>query len=272
MRRCAFSRAALVLTGLALMAGCTPMTPSMTPGPTATGAPSPSPTPSPVSTMDQSAETPAPPDPSPAPGVWREHGFVVVSDVVPLVLLEVRYYSSYNFVGERIDGYGAPLVLLTKEAAEALKKAAEALAGQGYILKIYDGYRPQRAVDHFIRWAGNLDDQRMKSIFYPGVNKEKVFDLGYLARRSGHSRGSTVDLTLVDMKTGRELDMGSPFDYFGEISHHGTPLITERQAANRNTLKSAMEAAGFKPYSREWWHYTLIGEPYPDTYFDFTIG
>lgn len=198
-------------------------------------------------------------------------GFVPVCDVIPSALPEARYYTSYNFVGERIDGYGAPVVLLAAETARALRKAADALAGQGYLLRLYDGYRPQRAVDHFVRWAMDPDDQRMKSIFYPDVEKSRIFELGYLARRSAHSRGGAVDLTLVDARTGRNVEMGGPFDFFGEISHHGTSLVTPSQAANREMLKSAMEAAGFRPCAREWWHYTLICEPYPDTYFDFSI-
>lgn len=198
-------------------------------------------------------------------------GFVAVCDVIPSALPEPRYYTGYNFVGTRIDGYGAPAVLLAAQTARALRTAADALAGKGYLVRLYDGYRPRRAVEHFVRWALDPDDQRMKSIFYPDVEKSRVFELGYLARRSAHTRGCAVDLTLVDMRTGRNADMGGPFDFFGEVSHHGTPLITPSQTANREMLKGAMEAAGFRPCAREWWHYTLIGEPYPDTYFDFPI-
>lgn len=212
------------------------------------------------------------PDPTPAASgkEYLQYGFVSIGEHLDHVILEVRYYTDYNFVGARIDGYQAPVALLTIEAADALKTAAALLYEQGYILKIYDGYRPQRAVDHFVRWGADLSDQRMKRIFYPDIDKDKLFD-GYIARKSGHSRGSTVDLTIVEAATGREVDMGSPFDLLGKISNHGTELITPGQTENRNILKDAMEQAGFKPYANEWWHYTLIDEPYPDTYFDFPV-
>lgn len=198
-------------------------------------------------------------------------GFVRLAEVMPDVLLDVRYYSTYNFTADRVDGYAAPVAILSVEAANALKRAGETLRQQGYVLKIFDAYRPQIAVDHFVRWAADLKDTRNKAVFYPDVDKDKLFAQGYIARKSGHSRGSTVDLTLVNMKTGREVDMGSPFDFFGPISHHGTSLITPEQAANREILKKAMTTSGFKPYAEEWWHYTLKDEPYPDTYFNFTV-
>jgi len=204
--------------------------------------------------------------PSPHPG------FVYVTDVIPDVLLEIRYYSTYNFTANRVDGYIAPTAILSKEAAAALKNASDALRGQGYVLKIFDAYRPQVAVDHLVHWATDVADTRLKSVFYPEVDKDKLLALGYIAKKSGHSRGSTVDLTLVDMQTGREVDMGSPFDFFGPISSHGTALISLKQAANREILKKAMMKAGFKPYSKEWWHYTLKNEPYPDTYFNFPVA
>lgn len=160
---------------------------------------------------------------------------------------------------------------MTKKASEALKIASDNLEKQGYILKIWDAYRPQTAVNHFVKWAENILDIKMKEVFYPDVDKDKLFELGYIASRSRHSRGSTVDLTIVDIKTGKEVDMGSPFDFFGEISHHGTSLITEEQTANRNILKTEMENAGFKSYSEEWWHFTLKDQPYPDNYFDFLV-
>ena len=163
------------------------------------------------------------------------------------------------------------MAILTEEAAAALKKAADSLEEQGYYIKIFDAYRPQRAVDHFIRWAKDLDDVKMKEQFYPEVDKSKLFELGYIAEKSGHSRGSTVDLTLVDIETNEELDMGSGFDFFGSISNHGTDLITPEQERNRNILRDAMVAAGFKIYPEEWWHYTLEDEPYPDTYFNFPV-
>jgi D-alanyl-D-alanine dipeptidase len=196
-------------------------------------------------------------------------GFVRVTDVAPEVLLDIRYYSAFNFVGTRVDGYLAPVAILSRPAAEALARAAEAARGRGLVLRIFDAYRPQAAVNHFVRWAEDAADQKNKAFFYPDVDKSRLFELQYIAAKSGHSRGSTVDLTLVSRATGAELDMGSPFDFFGEISHHGTPRITREQTANRNLLKSVMENAGFRPYPEEWWHYTLADEPYPDSYFTF---
>ncbi len=198
-------------------------------------------------------------------------GFVYISDVAPDVILEPRYYSTYNFVGARVDGYKAPTAILSAPAAEALKKVSDDLRAQGYAVKVFDAYRPQSAVSHFVRWAKDLKDAKQKSAFYPEVDKSRLFELGYIAEKSGHSRGSTVDLSIVNMKTGREVDMGSPFDFFGPISHHGTPLITPEQTANREILKKAMLAHGFKLYDEEWWHYTLANEPYPNTYFDFPV-
>lgn len=198
-------------------------------------------------------------------------GFVYVTDIIPTVQLEIRYSTEDNFVGAVIDGYEAPKAILAREAAQALKKAAEILYEQGYYIKIFDAYRPQRAVNHFIRWAQDPYDTKMKDKYYPDVDKTDLFKLSYLAKRSGHSRGSTVDLTLVDISTGEELDMGSGFDFLGEISHHGTSLITPEQEKNRNILRDAMVEAGFKPHLKEWWHYGLKDEPYPDTYFDFPV-
>ncbi len=198
-------------------------------------------------------------------------GFVYVTDVIPTAQLEMRYFSEDNFVGRVIDGYEAEKAILTVKAAQALKKAADNLYKQGYYIKIFDAYRPQRAVDHFKRWAKDLDDTKMKEKYYPDLDKAVLFEMGYIAERSGHSRGSTVDLTLVDISTGQELDMGSGFDFFGEISNHGTHLITKEQEKNRNILRDAMVDAGFEVYPEEWWHYTLKDEPYPDTYFDFPV-
>lgn len=198
-------------------------------------------------------------------------GFVYLTDIAPEIVLEMRYYSAFNFVGERIDGYHLPVCIMTEEAAFALKAANDELMAQGYVIKIFDAYRPQDAVDHFIRWAGDLTDIKMKEFFYPAENKANLFSSGYIARKSGHSRGSTVDLTIINMKTGAELDMGAPFDFFGAVSSHGTNLITLGQTANRLILKNAMENAGFAAYSKEWWHYMLNGEPFPDTYFNFGV-
>ena len=199
-------------------------------------------------------------------------GFVQASRAVPDVLLEARYYTTYNFIGDRIAGYEAPCVMMTREAAEALSRAAAALGEQGYRLKLFDAYRPQRAVEHFAAWARDVSDQRMKPYFYPEVDKARLFALGYISLRSNHSRGSTVDLTLFDMQAGREADMGSPFDYFGEISHADyTGALTAEQRGRRALLRQTMEQCGFRGIQSEWWHFTLAREPYPDTYFDFPV-
>ena len=198
-------------------------------------------------------------------------GFVVVTDIVPDAILEIRYFSTYNFVGERIDGYEQPVALLTREAADSLKAVNEELKAHGYRIKIWDAYRPQRAVNHFIRWAENTRDTAMKDFFYPMVDKSQLFEKQYIMARSGHSRGSTIDLTLVDAHTGKELDMGSPFDWFGDESHPDYRCKLYRQSENRLTLRNAMLRHGFKGIDSEWWHFTLIEEPYPDTYFDFPV-
>ena len=198
--------------------------------------------------------------------------FVNISDVAGDVVLELRYYSTYNFIGDRIDGYLEPIALLTKEAAAALKAASDEAVRNGYRIKIYDAYRPQRAVEHFVRWAKDLNDTRMKSIFYPEVSKENLFLEGYIAEHSGHSRGSTVDITLFDMVKGGEADMGGYFDYFGEISHSDYKELDEKQYNNRMLLRRIMVNCGFTPLREEWWHFTLEDEPFRDTYFDFAIS
>ena len=198
--------------------------------------------------------------------------FVLLSDVVPDAILEIRYYSTYNFVGDRIDGYEEPCALLTKEAASALKNASDQLILKGYRLKIYDAYRPQKAVTHFMNWAKDINDTRMKKYFYPQLDKSVLFDQGYIAEKSGHSRGSTVDLTLFDMNTEKEVDMGGTFDYFGELSHPDYKQITAEQYENRMILRDAMVSNGFKPLVEEWWHFTLDNEPFPDTYFTFPVS
>ena len=200
-------------------------------------------------------------------------GFVLLSDIVPDIIQEIRYYSTYNFVGDRIDGYDQPCALMTIEAAKALKEVSDDVKKQGYRLKIYDAYRPQKAVNHFMRWAKDIKDTRMKQYFYPKVDKTRLFDEGYIAEKSGHSRGSTADLTLFDMKTGKELDMGGTFDYFGELSHPDYKgNLTKQQLKNRQILRDAMMRHGFKPLDTEWWHFTLKNEPYPDMYFTFTVN
>ncbi len=199
-------------------------------------------------------------------------GFVVLADFVPHIVQEIRYYSTYNFIGERIDGYEEPCALLTVEAARALKTVSNELNVQGYRLKVFDAYRPACAVKHFALWGIEDQDIRMKPYFYPELEKQELFAKGYIARQSSHSRGSTVDLTLLDMKTGKEVDMGGPFDYFGELSHPDYRGITDEQFENRMFLQKAMVRNGFKPIDCEWWHFTLENEPYPDTYFNFPVS
>ena len=202
---------------------------------------------------------------------YPPEGFVYIHKAIPSAQYEIRYSGDHNFIGSPIDGYERPVALMTREAASALKKAADKLETQGYILKIFDAYRPQRAVNQFIAWAKDPADVKMKQEFYPEVDKKDLFRLGYIASKSGHSRGSTVDLTIIDKATGKEVDMGSPYDFFGEISHHGAQNITPQQTRNRELLMRAMQQAGFRAYPEEWWHYTLKDEPYPETYHDFPV-
>ena len=199
-------------------------------------------------------------------------GFVLLSDYVPGIVQEIRYFSTYNFVGERIDGYEEPCAILSRAAARALKSVSNEMNVQGYRLKIFDAYRPVRAVKHFVFWGVDDLDLRMKPFFYPSLEKQELFARGYIASRSSHSRGSAVDLTLLDMRTGRELDMGSPFDLFGEISHPDCRAVTPEQYDNRMLLQKAMLRGGFLPIDCEWWHFSLKGEPYPETYFDFPVS
>ena len=198
--------------------------------------------------------------------------FVLLSDYVPGIVQEIRYFSTYNFVGDRIDGYEEPCAILTREAARALKAVSNELNVQGFRLKIFDAYRPVSAVRHFVFWGVDDLDLRMKPFFYPALEKQELFARGYIASRSGHSRGSTVDLTLLDMRTGKELDMGSPFDLFDEISHPDCRTVTSEQFDNRMLLQRAMVRGGFEPIDCEWWHFTLRGEPFPETYFDFPVS
>ena len=199
-------------------------------------------------------------------------GFVVLADYVPHIVQEIRYYSTYNFIGERIDGYEEPCALLTKEAARALKSVSNEMIVHGYRLKIFDAYRPICAVKHFVLWGIEDQDIRMKPYFYPDLQKQELFEKGYIAKKSSHSRGSTVDLTLLDMSTGKELDMRSPFDLFSVVSHPDYKGITEQQYENRMMLQRAMVRNGFEPIDCEWWHFTLKDEPYPDTYFEFPVS
>lgn len=215
--------------------------------------------------------------------------FVTLTDAVPDAILEIRYYGTYNFVGTRIDGYEQPTALLTKQAADSLRAVSDDVKSLGYRLKIYDAYRPQRGVDHFVRWAADIPDTLMKTYFYPDLDKSVLFEQEYIYEKSGHTRGSTVDLTLFDMATEKELDMGGTFDWFGIESHPdfcGNPetgeytgkdsstsrrTITEQQFKNRMILRQAMLRHGFKPLDSEWWHFTLKDEPFPDTYFTFPV-
>lgn len=221
--------------------------------------------------------------------------FVALSDVDPTILHEIRYPTRHNFTGDPVDGYQQPLCLLTEDTARALKKAQRQFLKRGYALKVYDCFRPQRAVDQFSAWAKDLDDERMKREFYPRVEKSQLFEDGYIAEESGHSRGSTVDLTLVRLPAqptrpyipgepltpcfaprdqrfpDNSIDMGTGFDCFDTRSHTMDPRVTEEQRRNRMLLKDGLESAGFTNLPEEWWHYTLTDETFPDTYFDFPV-
>lgn len=198
-------------------------------------------------------------------------GFSYLSDIDSTIQSELRYITNNNFIGKPIDGYEKNVVIISTPAAKALKGIQTKLSEFGLSIKVFDAYRPQRAVDHFVRWAKVLNDTLMKQQYYPNVAKKDLFKLDYIASKSGHTRGSTVDLTLIDNKTGKELDMGSGFDFFGTPSHPKYPKLTAKQRANRLLLRNLMLEAGFKPYSKEWWHFTLKDEPFPKTYFDFPI-
>ncbi len=200
----------------------------------------------------------------------RPAAFVDAATVVPGLIVEMRYAGSHNFVGRPIDGYEAPRCLLSQAAAAALAEVARDLASRGLHIKAFDCYRPTRAVMNFVRWARNLKDTAGKAEFYPDVDKRTLFRDGYIASQSGHSRGSTIDMTLAN-DDGRELDMGTPFDFFSPKSSPADPTVTPEQHANRMLLAAAMRRHGFRPYDKEWWHFTLRGEPFPDTYFDFPV-
>ncbi|OQK18675.1 hypothetical protein AU255_04030 [Methyloprofundus sedimenti] len=204
---------------------------------------------------------------------WIKHDdqFVDIKKIIPSVHLDIRYYSKNNFVGSRIDGYDAPKCLLTRETALALRNVQKELAADQQSLKIFDCYRPQRAVDNFVRWAKDLSDLKMKSEYYPSVDKKNLFKEGYIAEKSGHSRGSTVDLTIIDLHSNQELDMGTHFDFFDPLSHTANSRISKSQHENRVTLKSAMERNGFKNLKEEWWHFTFQNETYPQKYFNFKV-
>jgi zinc D-Ala-D-Ala dipeptidase len=198
-------------------------------------------------------------------------GFVDAGAVVDGLVVDMRYFGDQNFVGERIDGYERARCVLSAPAASALAAVQHDLAARGLGLKVFDCYRPQRAVAHFVRWAQRIDDVKRKREFYPDVDKRDLFKEGYISERSGHSRGSTVDLTLVRRADNRELDMGSLFDFFSPKSWPSDTSVGAPAQANRALLAAAMTRGGFRPYDKEWWHFTLVDEPFPDTYFDFPV-
>jgi zinc D-Ala-D-Ala dipeptidase len=200
----------------------------------------------------------------------RAADFVDAATVVPGLIVEMRYAGSHNFVGRPIDGYEAPRCLLTKPAAKALAGVAKDVAAYGLVIKVFDCYRPTRAVANFVRWARDINDTVGKAEFYPDVDKRTLFRDGYIASQSGHSRGSTIDLTLAH-PDGRELDMGTPFDFFSTKSWPNSAGVSHDAMVNRGELTTAMQHNGFRSYEREWWHFTLRGEPFPDTYFDFPV-
>jgi zinc D-Ala-D-Ala dipeptidase len=200
---------------------------------------------------------------------------VSLAALAPGISVDMRYVGSDNFVGIPIDGYEEPVCLLARPAAQALAAVQHDLEAEGLGLRVFDCYRPARAVAHFARWARDLGDERTKAAYYPRIEKSALFELGYIAERSGHSRASTVDLTLVERGGDgalRELDMGGPFDLFDPLSNTDSPDVTPEQRANRIRLRAAMERRGFKNLPVEWWHYTLAPEPYPDTYFDVPVA
>lgn len=198
-------------------------------------------------------------------------GFVDAADQIEGAVVEMRYAGPHNFVGRPIDGYRRARCLLTQQAATALAAVQRDLHARGFGLKLFDCYRPARAVAHFMRWAREPADTARKAEFYPQVDKRDLFRLGYIAARSGHSRGSTVDLTLVRLGGHEELDMGTAFDLFSPRSAPGDGSVTQQQRTNRALLAAAMRQRGFRPYDKEWWHFTLRNEPFPRTYFDFVV-
>ena len=199
-------------------------------------------------------------------------GFVLLSDYAPSIMQDIRYFSTYNFIGERINGYEQPCAILTVQAARAVQEICNELNVLGYRLKVFDAYRPATAVKQFVLWGIEDLDQRMKPFFYPDLEKQELFEKGYIAGQSSHSRGSTVDVTLLDMQTGKDIDMGSPFDYFSELSHPDCRAVSDEQYNNRMFLQKMMKKHGFAPLDCEWWHFTLENEPYPDTYFEFPVN
>ena len=201
----------------------------------------------------------------------RPESFVDLQRFVPGIEIEVRYAGSDNFIGRPVAGYEASVVYLTRDAARALGEAQNELAREGLGLKVFDGYRPQRAVDDFMQWASDPDDKAMKDAHYPAIDKSMLIPNGYIARRSGHTRGSTVDQRQIDLGTSEELDMGSPYDFFDPISRPSSTSVSQAARDNRSKLRNIMVRHGFEPLEEEWWHFRLRNEPYPDTYFDFPV-
>lgn len=199
------------------------------------------------------------------------NSFVNLKDRIPNLEIDLRYYGNHNFLGRRVKGYEANKVFISKEAANALVQIQKELNQQGLGIKVFDAYRPQQAVNNFKDWALDIADTAAKKEFYPDVDKRNLFKLGYIAEKSGHSRGSTIDLTIIKLQDKQELDMGTGFDYFGEPSHHDYSNLSAQQKANRKLLKDIMEKHGFKAIEEEWWHYTLKNEPFKDQYFDFKV-
>ncbi len=198
-------------------------------------------------------------------------GFVYIDELIEDCIIDAKYAGTDNFIGCPIDGYEQPLVVASKEVAEASVKAADILRRQGYVMKIFDSYRPQRAVDHFCRWGEDLNDIRRKPLHYPDIDKSRMFEDGYIAVRSTHTRGCAIDLSLVYMDNHQDVDMGSRFDFMGPLSWPMSDDVTPEQKKNRMILREAMTAAGFQPLDVEYWHFSIDPEPYPDTYFDFPI-
>lgn len=198
-------------------------------------------------------------------------GFVYLDEIIPDLMVEMRYAGTNNFLGVPVTGYKKPKAILTEPAALALQKVQEELKNSGFCLKIFDAYRPQRAVDHFVKWSRDATDTLKKKEFYPYLQKNQLFRLGYIATKSGHTRGSTVDLTMLYADSGEPIDMGGSYDFFGEISHHSSTEVTEEQKENRELLRKTMHKYGFLSYPQEWWHYTFRPEMFPNTYFDFVV-
>ena len=197
--------------------------------------------------------------------------FIYLTEVIPYIAYDLRYYSDDNFIGQPVPGYQGNVVIVTLQAAMALKKVQQDLAYSNFALKIFDAYRPQQAVDYFVRWANDPEDERMKAVYYPNVDKDELIPKGFIAAQSSHSRGSTVDVTIISLENGKELDMGTPFDLFDQKSWPSDTTVTVQQRANRQLLRSVMSKHGFVSLEEEWWHFTLFEEPYPDTYFDFPV-